>query len=119
MGKIVVETKKEKAIKLNVKALQDMYDAAFEADCGKIIVAENFKLKLNLENNQKSIILAAKALAKQIRLINSILDVYPNDKGLADLKERLEQIYKQMLTMAKSDFKTIRTKTDVDNILSN
>lgn len=114
MPRLITKTEKELKLNKKIKEIQGLYDLAFEADCGNLIVAENFKLNLNLKHNQASLIETSQLIAKQVRLINSILEMYPNDKGLKELKGRLRLVHREIVKLIKTEYTTIRTKQDLE-----
>ena len=114
MPRLITKAEKEIKISNKIKKIQDLYDLAFEADCGNLIVAESFKLDLNMQPNQSSIISASQLLAQQVKLIDAILELYPNETDLKELKSRLRSVHTEMVKLIRTEFATIRTKIDLE-----
>ena len=114
MPRLITKTEKEVKLNKKIKEIQDLYDLAFQSDCGNLIVAENFKLNLNMQNNQASLIIASQRIAKQVKLLDELFNLYPNEVNLNNLKIRLKQVHAEVVKLIKKEFVTIRTKQDLE-----
>ena len=114
MARLISKTEKEVKLNKKINEIQDLYDLAFQADCGSLINIENFKLDLNMQQNVASLINASQLIAKQVKLIDNILELHPNENELKDLRVKLRNVHREIVKFIKTEFTTIRTKEDLE-----
>ena len=114
MPRLITQVEKEVKLNKRIQNIQDLYDLAFNADCGNLINIEKFKLNLKMQQNQASLINASQMVANQAKLIDSILELYPSEKELKDLRARLRNVHAQIVKLIKEEFTTIRMKKDLE-----
>ena len=102
MARLISKTEKEVKLNKKIKEIQDLYDMAFQADCGSLINIENFKLDLNMQQNQVSIINASQLVAKQVKFIDGLLKSHPDEIKLKELRGRLRVVHNKIVKFIKS-----------------
>lgn len=121
MAKLISKTEKEVKLSNRIKEIQNLYDLSFDEDYGDLINVDSFKLNLNLQQNVASIISASELVAKQVKFIDGLLKSHPDEIKLKELRGRLRVVHNEIVKFIKTEFKTIRTKEDLEKakILNN
>lgn len=101
---------KESRIETKLKLISELYDLIFENIEKGSINLKALKQNLPLTNSEKELVICCKKIAEQIHTLDKMAKEYPKEIVFTNTSIRLREVFYEIATLIKEEFRTIRTR---------
>ena len=104
---------REARISKELKFIEEMYNLAFTIKDKAANKIKGFKQCFKFVADEKILLSIAKKLAEQVKELEALSKQFPKETVYYFTADRLKQIYIQIITLIKKEFKSIRNRNDI------